>query len=134
MSCVLGLPGVVIYNVSLGYFPASRRESVESLVADILTQVGALREQFELVDRVQFGNRMETRIDSEEEPARRAWLWAEFFEDDVYFVYYELQPNAWNAFRRTLNRSTDMASFSAGPRSHVAIRTTRCSLPGQVHG
>lgn len=111
VSCVEGLPEVEIRSAFLGSYSDDPEKDMKTWATEIIEgsmQIPAGAYTFE--DVAEKGRKIEMSVvipASDMGPEGKAWMALKAGGGFMFFAYYEVHPNTWNAIKKTFKASTD---------------------------
>jgi hypothetical protein len=111
VSCVEGLPGVTINTAIVGSFGDDPEKDMKTWATELIEgAMGIPAGSYTLSDVADAGRKIEMAVEIPEAngaPAGKGWLALKAGGGFMFFAYYEVHPNAWNAIKKTFKESTD---------------------------
>ena len=106
VSCVEGLPGATINVAILGAYQEDAAKDMNTYIDEtVKALIGET--PFTLEDTKVNGRNAETIVNVSGDNPGKAWMVMKSGGGFVFYAYYEVHPNAWNAIKKTFKASTD---------------------------
>lgn len=109
VSCVEGLPGVEIRTAILGAYQDDPEKDMKTFASETIAALG-IPEGYTLEDEASKGRKIEMAINipaGENSQIGKAWLALKGGGGFMFYAYYEVHPNTWNAIKKSFKASTD---------------------------
>lgn len=110
VSCVEGLPGATVSFTAMGYFEDDPKKSVTDYRDETFEALGypkGLKFSQEQTNGRNYEVAADVPPDAKNPEPAKAWFVLKSKYGRMYYVIYQVHPNAWNAMKKTLKLSTD---------------------------